>query len=69
MSKVKSWAMELQEMVSTVTCPECDGDGRIEVEFAVPHSITNDVGFIDTRIEECDVCYGRGEIELEDEDE
>jgi hypothetical protein len=40
--------MELQEMVSTVTCPECDGDGRIE---------------------ECDVCYGRGEIELEDEDE
>lgn len=56
-------------MVSTVTCPECDGDGRIEVEFAVPHSITNDVGFIDTRIEECDVCYGRGEIELEDEDE
>jgi hypothetical protein len=52
-----------------VPCADCDGDGRVEVEFAVPHNINRDVGYLDTRMEECENCYGSGEVELEDEDE
>ena len=69
MSKIGNYVVEMQEMVSTRPCPDCDGDGRVEVEFAVPHNFNRDVGYLDTRMEECENCYGSGEVELEDEDE
>jgi len=49
-----------------VECIECGGTGEMEVDYAMPHNNSRDVGFIETRIEECDWCYGTGEIE-EDE--
>ena len=69
MSKIGNYVVEMQEMVSTRDCPECDGDGRVEVEFALPHSFSRDVGYLDTRMEDCENCSGSGEVELEDEDE
>ena len=68
MSKIGNYVVGLQES-AMVPCADCDGDGRVEVEFAVPHNINRDVGYLDTRMEECENCYGSGEVELEDEDE
>tara|TARA_B110000977_G_scaffold196368_1_gene276594 strand:- start:754 stop:969 length:216 start_codon:yes stop_codon:yes gene_type:complete len=71
MSKIGNYVVEMQEMVFTIIidCPECDGDGRVEVEFAVPHGFNRDVGYLDTRMEDCENCSGSGEVELENEDE
>ena len=52
-----------------IVCPDCEGDGRVEVEYAVPHNFNRDVGYLDTRMEDCETCSGYGEIEREDEDE
>ena len=68
MGKVKSWMEDLQES-AMMPCPDCDGDGRVEVEYAVPHNFNRDVGYLDTRMEDCETCSGYGEIEREDEDE
>lgn len=68
MGKVKSWMEDLRESAMT-SCPDCDGDGHVEVEYAVPHNFNRDVGYLDTRMEECETCSGYGEIEREDEDE
>ena len=68
MSKIGNYVVGLQES-AMVPCPDCDGDGRVEVEFAVPHNFNRDVGYLDTRMEECENCYGSGEVELEYEDE
>tara|TARA_R110002124_G_scaffold219252_1_gene385162 strand:+ start:237 stop:428 length:192 start_codon:yes stop_codon:yes gene_type:complete len=46
-------------------CPECDGYGKVEVEYAVPHNINRDVGYLDTRLEDCEYCNGYGDIEDE----
>jgi|TARA_R110000803_G_scaffold20372_2_gene52521 hypothetical protein len=46
-------------------CPECDGHGQVEVEYAVPHNINRDVGYLDTRLEDCEYCNGYGDIEDE----
>ena len=54
---------------SCMECPDCDGDGHVEVEYAVPHNFNRDVGYLDTRMEDCETCSGYGEIEREDEDE
>ena len=45
-----------------IPCPECDGDGHVEVEYAVPHNINRDVGYLDTRLEDCEYCNGYGDI-------
>ena len=68
MGKVKSWMEDLQESAMT-SCTDCEGDGRVEVEYAVPHNFSSDVGYLDTRMEDCETCSGYGEIEREDEDE
>jgi DnaJ-class molecular chaperone len=44
-------------------CEQCNGAGEIEVDYHMPHNINRDVGFIDTRIEQCDWCDGTGEAE------
>ena len=55
--------------MGVVVCPDCEGNGRVEVEYAVPHNFNRDVGYLDTRMEDCETCSGYGEIEREDEDE
>jgi hypothetical protein len=68
MSKMGNYVVSLQES-AMMPCPDCDGDGRVEVEYAVPHNFNRDVGYLDTRMEDCETCSGYGEIEREDEDE
>ena len=66
MGAVKSWMMEQAEKEQgMMPCPECWGDGKVEVEYAVPHNINRDVGYLDTRLEDCDYCGGSGSIENE----
>ena len=52
----------------TSTCPECRGEGFVEVEFPVPHSFHRDIVFLDPRREPCPDCTGTGEVEMEDFD-
>ena len=71
MSKVNDWSIELQEMAFTLLllfeCPQCNGAGECEVDYEMPHNSGRDIGEIETRIEQCDMCEGLGEIEREDE--
>ena len=48
-------------------CPECDGDGEVEIEVFIPQNFDRDVGYIDHKKVECPECYGTGEMEVEDE--
>ena len=59
MSKIGNYVVEMQEMASTIPCPYCNGDGRVEVALAPDYF----------REDDCDNCKGTGEIVLEDEDE
>ena len=68
MSKMGNYVVSLQES-AMVSCPDCDGDGVVAVEVPMPHSPSRDVGYLDTRMEDCETCSGYGEIEREDEDE
>jgi|TARA_R110000850_G_scaffold248862_1_gene373759 DnaJ-class molecular chaperone len=67
MSKIGNYVVGLQE--AEVDCPECEGNGMVEVEFAVPHNCNRDIGYLDTRMEECENCYGSGQVEKEEDDE
>ena len=49
-----------------IECEQCNGAGECEVNYYMPHYSARDVGFIETKIEECDWCGGTGEVE-EDE--
>ena len=44
-------------------CEQCNDAGEIEVDYPMPHNINRDVGYIDTRVEQCDWCDGTGEAE------
>ena len=46
MSKIGNYVVGLQE--AEVDCPECEGNGMVEVEFAVPHNCNRDIGYLDT---------------------
>ena len=59
MSRIGNYVVGLQEMVSTRPCPDCNGDGQVEVALA-PDCFRED---------DCENCNGSGEIVLEDEDE
>ena len=48
-------------------CPDCDGDGEVEIEVFIPQNFDRDVGYIDHKKVECPECYGSGEMEVEDE--
>ena len=48
-------------------CPDCDGDGEVEIEVFMPQNFDRDVGYIDHKKVECPECYGTGEMEVEDE--
>ena len=48
-------------------CPDCDGDGEVEIEVPRPHNVNRDVGVLDAKNVECDECGGTGEVEVEDE--
>ncbi len=48
-------------------CPDCDGDGEVEIEVFMPHNFDRDVGYIDHKKVECPECGGTGEMEVEDE--
>lgn len=46
-------------------CPYCDGDGQVEYEIPRPQSFTRDIGYIDTKWDDCLICKGIGEIETD----
>ena len=48
-------------------CPDCDGDGEVEIEVFMPQNFDRDVGYIDHKKVECDECGGTGRLEVEDE--
>ena len=50
-------------------CPECDGEGYVEVEYL--HASNPDSGRCSyyTGHVRCDICHGEGEIEDEDNDD
>ena len=48
-------------------CPDCDGDGEVEIEVCMPQHFDRDVGYIDHKKVECPECGGTGEMEVEDE--
>ena len=48
-------------------CPDCDGEGEVEIEVFMPQNFDRDVGYIDHKKVECDECGGTGEMEVEDE--
>ena len=51
----------LQLAKSFLRCPECHGDGYIDID--VPKPDYEHGGYIDTQRETCDVCKGDAEIE------
>ena len=50
---------------STTKCPDCDGDGEVEIEVLRPQNFDRDVGYIDHKKVECDECSGTGLVEDE----
>ena len=63
MGKMKDLLIELQETPIMVPCPDCWGDGKIEVEYPRYRGPSRDVGVIDVEMEICETCSGDGEIE------
>ena len=63
MGKMKDFLMDMHETILRIECPECQGSGTMEVEFARPHNFNRDVGYLDTRTEVCETCEGDGEID------
>ena len=47
-------------------CPDCDGDGEVEIEVFMPQNFDRDVGYIDHKKVECPECGGSGEMEGEE---
>ena len=45
-----------------IPCPDCFGDGTIEVEYARYRGPSRDVGVIDVETETCETCSGDGEL-------
>lgn len=43
-------------------CPDCDGEGYVEIDVPRPHNVNRDVGYLDTVRETCEMCQGDGEI-------
>lgn len=48
-----------------LTCPECDGEGYVEVEYPRPATSIGGYGDYETRPEQCDTCDGMGELPAE----
>jgi DnaJ-class molecular chaperone len=56
-------------MQKFIDCPECDGDGRVELEDWVPKSSTWH-GDFEGKMYDCENCNGSGQIEpLETEED
>ena len=47
-------------------CEHCEGQGECEVEVAVPDYMNG--GYLTTATGECPVCYGRGWVDIEDDE-
>ena len=52
--------------MTKIPCPECDGQGQVEYEVAVPMSFSNPYGYLDTKWCECERCMGAGELRAEE---
>jgi DnaJ-class molecular chaperone len=47
-------------------CHECDGEGRVEVEYVRGYGPNADLAY---RLAVCEECGGRGTVAVEDEDD
>jgi DnaJ-class molecular chaperone len=52
---------------STIECPECDGEGVVEVDGYHYASCSNPYGYVYTDWDECEHCNGHGFIISMDE--
>jgi hypothetical protein len=62
MGRLRDRLIEAMETPIMTPCPDCWGDGTVEVEVPRPHSPSRDVGVIDVRKEVCESCSGDGEM-------
>lgn len=60
--------MQLIDQWRTRNCPECEGDGEVECEVAVPMGFANPYGDFETKWRECQNCRGTGRVLCTDED-
>ena len=63
MSKMKEEFIRLQETPIMDACPDCEGDGIVAVEVAMPHSPSRDIGELYEEMHHCEMCDGLGEVE------
>ena len=50
-----------------VKCPECDGDGYVEMDVPRPHNFNRDVGYLDVERVTCETCHGDGTVQDDDD--
>jgi DnaJ-class molecular chaperone len=62
MSQTTNHLIYLQETYQMEKCPECLGDGQVEYEVARPHAGGFNEGYIDTVLDDCELCGGQGEV-------
>ena len=58
------WALEWWE--EHASCPECEGSGRVEIEYVRGYGPNAGLSH---RMAVCDECKGRGTIPVEDEED
>lgn len=53
----------MRHMGELVKCPECDGDGYVEIDVPRPHNFNRDVGYLDVERVTCETCHGDGTVQ------
>jgi DnaJ-class molecular chaperone len=49
-------------MIPKTRCPDCEGDGEVEVDTFHPASASNSYGYESSSFEICETCNGDGEF-------
>jgi hypothetical protein len=62
MGRLRDRLIEAMETPIMTPCPDCWGDGTVEIEIPRPHGPSRDVGVIDVCKEVCESCSGDGEM-------
>jgi hypothetical protein len=56
-------------MIPMKTCPQCGGEGACAYEEAVPNYGGYHGGYLEEVYAECDMCYGSGVVDDDDDEE
>tara|TARA_R110000803_G_scaffold147844_2_gene213319 strand:- start:1184 stop:1360 length:177 start_codon:yes stop_codon:yes gene_type:complete len=55
--------------VETIDCPECKGEGVATYERMIPQGFNTPIPELEEYKDNCDNCYGSGQIEPMEDDE